>query len=85
MLTSALKALVKNSIKEIFDIIFMGNEKNYQNINCFFFSFPIKFFFNLILNQCPKNTRQYDPKKNRGKPNPLLGDTLPVASQAIRL
>ena len=50
MLTSALKALVKNSIKEIFDIIFMGNEKNYQNINCFFFSFSIKFFFNLILN-----------------------------------
>ena len=28
MLTSALKALIKNPIKESFDIIFMGNEKN---------------------------------------------------------
>ena len=52
MLTSALRALVKNSVIESFDIIFMGNEKNYQNINCFF-SFPIKTFFNWIFNQCP--------------------------------
>ena len=37
MLTSALKAFVKNPIKEKFDITFMGNEKNCQNINCFFF------------------------------------------------
>ena len=43
---SALRALVKNLIKENFDIIFMGNEKNCQNINCFFFSFIIKTFFN---------------------------------------
>ena len=27
MLTSALRVLVKNPIKEIFDITFMGNEK----------------------------------------------------------
>ena len=43
MLTSALRALVKNPIKENFDITFMRNEKSCQNINCFF-SFPIKFF-----------------------------------------
>ena len=56
MLTSALKALVKNPVKESFDITFMENEKSCQNINCFFF-FPIKNFFNLIFNQCPKGTR----------------------------
>ena len=39
MLTSALRALVKNPIKESFDITFMGNEKSCQNINCFFFLF----------------------------------------------
>ena len=37
MLTSALRALVKNLIKESFDITFIGNEKNCQIINCFFF------------------------------------------------
>ena len=37
MLTGTLSTLVKNSIKESFDITFMGNEKNCQNINCFFF------------------------------------------------
>ena len=37
MLTSALRALVKNPVKKSFDITFMGNEKNCQNINCFFF------------------------------------------------
>ena len=37
MLTSALKALVKNSVKKNFDIIFIENEKNCQNINCFLF------------------------------------------------
>ena len=37
MLTSALRVLVKNPIKEIFDITFMGNEKKKcQNINFFF-------------------------------------------------
>ena len=41
MLTSAFRALVKNPFKESFDITFMENEKNYQNIN-YFFSFPIK-------------------------------------------
>ena len=36
MLTSAFRTLVKNPVKESFDITFMGNEKSYQNINCFF-------------------------------------------------
>ena len=40
MLTSALRALVKNPVKESFDITFIGNEKSCQNINCFFFLFP---------------------------------------------
>ena len=31
MLTSVLRALVKNSIKENFDITFMGNEKKLSN------------------------------------------------------
>ena len=55
MLMSALRALVKNPIKKCFNITFMENEKNCQNINCFFF--PIKTFFNWILNQCLKSTR----------------------------
>ena len=33
MLMSVLRALIKNLIKENFDITFMGNEKNCQNIN----------------------------------------------------
>ena len=37
MLMSALRALVKNLVKESFNIIFMENEKNCQNINCFLF------------------------------------------------
>ena len=44
MLTGALSTLVKNSIKRNFDITFMKNEKNCQNINCFFF-FSYKNFF----------------------------------------
>ena len=43
MLTSTPKVLVKNLIKENFDITFMENEKNYQDINYFF---SIKIFFN---------------------------------------
>ena len=54
---SALRALVKNLVKESFDITFMKNAKSCQNINYFFFSFPIKTFFNWILNKYPKNTR----------------------------
>ena len=50
MLTSALKVLVNNPFYEIFDITFMGNEKSCQNIDCFFFFFSIKIFFNWILN-----------------------------------
>ena len=38
MLMSALKVLVKNPVKESFNITFMENEKNCQNINFFFFS-----------------------------------------------
>ena len=37
---SVFKVLVKNLVKESFDITFMGNEKNCQNINYFFFLFP---------------------------------------------
>ena len=32
MLTSTLRTLVKNPVKESFNITFMGNEKRYQNI-----------------------------------------------------
>ena len=39
MLTSAFRALIKNLIKENFDITFTEKEKNCQNINCFFFSY----------------------------------------------
>ena len=55
MLTSALRALVKNPVKENFDITFIGNEKTVKTLIVFFFS--IKTFFNWILNQCPKGTR----------------------------
>ena len=41
MLTSALRVLVKNPVKESFNITFMGNEKNCQNVNYFF---PLKLF-----------------------------------------
>ena len=34
---SVLSVLVKNLIKENFDITFMGNEKSCQNINYYFF------------------------------------------------
>ena len=49
MQMSAFKVLVKNLVKESFDITFMGNKKSCQNIN-WFFSFLIKIFFNWILN-----------------------------------
>ena len=49
MLTSALKTLIKNPVKESFDITFMGNEKSVKTL-IDFFSFPIKTFFNWILN-----------------------------------
>ena len=44
MLTSVLRALVKNSIKENFDITFTEKEKDCQNINYFFFFFYKNFF-----------------------------------------
>ena len=43
MLTSILKILIKNPVKKIFDITFMGNK---EAVKIFFFSFPIKKFFN---------------------------------------
>ena len=49
MLTSALRALIKNLVKESFDITFMRNEKSIKTL-IDFFSFPIKTFFNWILN-----------------------------------
>ena len=47
MLTSTLRTLVKNLIKENFNIIFIENKKIYQNIN-YFFSFLIKTLFNWL-------------------------------------
>ena len=45
MLTSALRVLVKNPVKENFDTTFMGNEKAVKTL-IVFFSFLIKPFFN---------------------------------------
>ena len=47
MLRSALRALINNLFLESYDTTFMGNEKNYQNINCFFS--PIKLSLNGLL------------------------------------
>ena len=58
MLTNAFRVLVNNPFQESFDIIFMGNEKEYQNINCFFFSI---IFFKWIINQCPKGIGYHFP------------------------
>ena len=55
MLTSILKVLVNNLFLKSFNITFMKNEKNCQDIN-YFFPFPIKTFFNWIISECPKNT-----------------------------
>ena len=55
MLKSVTKTLINNLFFKNFNIIFMKNEKNYQNIN-YFFSFSIKNFFKWIINQCPKGT-----------------------------
>ena len=49
MLMTTLKTLVKNLVKESFDITFMRNEKSIKTL-IDFFSFPIKTFFNWILN-----------------------------------
>ena len=37
MLTNPLRAIVNNLFQENFDTTFIENEKNYQNINYFFF------------------------------------------------
>ena len=52
MLTSALRALVKNSFKESF----YGEKKKTINVLTVFFishKSDVKTFFNWILNQCP--------------------------------
>ena len=49
MLMTTLKTLVKNLVKESFDITFIGNEKSVKTL-IDFFSFLIKTFFNWILN-----------------------------------
>ena len=55
MLTTVLRVLVKNQVKESFDITFMINKKKIVKILKFFFF--IKVLFNWILNQCLKITR----------------------------
>ena len=59
MLTSALRALVKNSVKESF---YGKRKKKKKTINILtaFFIFHksgIKIFLKLIINECPKGTR----------------------------
>ena len=56
MLISVSRALVKNPIKESFNITLWEMKKTVK-ILIVYFSFPIKIFFNWILNQCPKGTR----------------------------
>ena len=56
MLMSALRVLVKNSVKENF---YEKRKKKTINILTAFFIFlksNVKTFFNWILNQCPKGT-----------------------------
>ena len=57
-----ISVLVNNSFQESFKITFMKKKKKKKNSYQFFFSFLIKTFFNWIVNQYPKDTRQYDPK-----------------------
>ena len=38
---SAFRALVNDPFLESFDTTFMGNKKNCQNINCFFFPYKL--------------------------------------------
>ena len=54
MLTIALRALVKNPIKENF-----YEEKKINVLTTFFIFYKsdVKNFFNWIFNQCPKDTR----------------------------
>ena len=49
ILTIALMALVNNLFLKSFDITFMGNKKNCQNINCFFFLFQWKLYLTGLL------------------------------------
>ena len=55
MLTSALKALVKNPVKESF---YEKKKKTINVLTSFFISHKsnVKTFFNWTLNQCPKGT-----------------------------
>ena len=54
MLTSVLRVLVKNQVKESF----YGKKKKINVLTAFYISHKsdIKTFFNWILNQCPKGT-----------------------------
>ena len=54
MLTNTLNILVNNLFQESFDTTFMRNKKKTVIILIAFFSFPIKIFFNWIVNKCPK-------------------------------
>ena len=56
MLTSVLKALVKNLIKKSF--YGKRKKKTINNLTVFFISHKsdVKTFFNWIINQCPKST-----------------------------
>ena len=57
MRTSVLRTLIKNPIKESFDITFMKNKKFVKTLITFFYYFLIKTIFDWILNQYPKGTR----------------------------
>ena len=63
MLMAALRIMVNNSFQENFDNTFMGNEKNYQNSNYFFFL--IKTLFKWIVNHYLKGIYQYFPNLNQ--------------------
>ena len=56
MLTSALKILVKNPVKESF---YKKRKKKFNIFTTFFISHKndVKIFFKWILNECPKDTR----------------------------
>ena len=60
MLTSVLKALVKNLIKKSF--YGKRKKKTINNLTVFFISHKsdVKTFFNWIINQCPKSTHLHD-------------------------
>ena len=63
MLTSVLKTLVKNLVKQSF---YEKRKKNTINVMTAFFishKSDVKTFFNWIFNQCPKGTHWHFPCK----------------------